>query len=198
MGRIARTDLLYNDCFAHVFSRSIARHFIFKGQNDFEEFRNLLKEAKQAGEFSIHHYCLMNTHFHMAVNIHNTERFSRALKELKRTYTYWFNKKYKRFGPLWRDRFKSMLIEDEEYLYACGQYIENNPVKAGMVKSSEEWLYSSSRFYQLGKVDDLVDCYQHGEMPMDVDINESPMFEKGSGIGSKLFKVLLRQEVGIG
>ena len=39
---------------------------------------------------------------------------------------------------------KSLLIEGERYLFACGQYIENNPVKAKMVKKANDWLYSSS------------------------------------------------------
>jgi len=198
MGRIARTDLLYNDCFAHVFSRSIAKHFIFKEKNDFDEFKDLLLLAKQKGKFLIHHYCLMNTHFHMAVNIKDSGLFSGALKELKRTYTYWFNKKYRRYGPLWRDRFKSMLIEDEDYMYACGIYIENNPVKAGMVKSGEDWPYSSAKFYRLGMKDGLTDNYNHDELPLDIDPCEKDEFEKGSGIGSRLFKILLKQEVGVG
>ena len=68
----------------------------------------------------------MNTHFHLAVKISSIDKFSQALHYMKRDYTYWHNKKYKKVGPLWRERFKSLLIEDERYMYACGLYIEGN------------------------------------------------------------------------
>ena len=48
-------------------------------------------------------------------------------------------------------RYKSLLIENENYLYACGQYVENNPVKAGLVNQVKDWEYSSGGYYIDGK-----------------------------------------------
>ncbi len=198
MGRIARTELLYDGCYTHIFSRSLTRIRIFKDESDFNQFKRLLTGVKEKAKFLIYHYCLMNTHFHMVIELGEVEAFSNALKELKRTYTYLFNGKYKRVGPLWRERFKSMLIEDESYLSACGFYVEMNPVKAGMVKACEEWKYSSSRHYELGKKDDLIDEYEREPMPADIDIDDDSTFTKGCGIGSRLFNILLRQQLGTG
>lgn len=148
MGRLGRHQILYDGCFAHIFSRSFEGRFIFKSSLDFETFQALILSEKKRFGFLIHHYCLMNTHFHLAASIPNLEGFSQGMANVKREYTKWFNRTYRRTGPLWRERFRSMLIENHSYLYACGLYIENNPVKAGLVEKSTDWTYSSSRFYE--------------------------------------------------
>ena len=81
------------------------------------------------------------------VAIPDVQDFSRAVQKLKSQYICRFHSKYKISGPVWRERYQSLLIEDERYLYACGQYIEDNPVKAGMVSVSRNWKYSSSAYY---------------------------------------------------
>jgi len=69
MARKARSEILYDRSYAHVFSRSIEKRKIFKQSNDFEEFRRLLLQQKKEKLFNIFHYCLMQTHFHMAVGV---------------------------------------------------------------------------------------------------------------------------------
>jgi hypothetical protein len=133
----------------------------------------------------------------MAVAINDVEAFSEGLRVLKRDYTYWYNNKYNRRGPLWRERFKSMLIEDERYLYICGRYIEYNPVKSGLVRNPCDWDYSSSRYYELGEKDNLIDQYDCPDNVSVAELQDEKCFTRGIGIGSKQFNILLRQEVGI-
>jgi len=172
----------------HVFSRSIAKQKVFKTSEDFESFKKLLTEKKSENCFKIFHYCIMNTHFHLAAKIIILGNFSKALQQIKWHYTRYFNRKHKRWGPLWRERFRSMLIENEEYLYACGQYIELNPVKARMVKTQDQWQYSSARHYSRKQQDPLIDAYETTALPQDLDLDDSNEFERGSVIGSGLFK----------
>ena len=193
MARIPRKLILYDGCYAHVFSRSIEKRRIFETKDDFEFFKNLLFEVKETYQFRLHHYCLLNTHFHLVVMIETTEAFSKALQLIKKKYTHWYNVNHKRFGPLWRDRFKSLLIEDEAYLYACGLYIERNPVKAGLVSKAEDWEYSSSAYYFLGKEDPIVEGYDLPTLPKDFDINDTNHFIRGIGIGRPLFKLYLKE-----
>lgn len=74
-------------------------------------------------------------------------------------YTQWMRKKYRWRGPLWRERYKSLPIEDETYLAACGLYVECNPVRAGLCEDPAEYPYSSARKYFRGVADDLLDDY---------------------------------------
>jgi len=62
-------------------------------------------------------------------------------------YAIYFNKKYKRSGHLWQGRFKSWYVTDEAYLYTLMLYIEQNPLKANMVKDIKEYPYSSYHYF---------------------------------------------------
>lgn len=194
MGRLSRTEILHDNAFLHVISRSFDGKWVFQDDEDFQQFKYLLKQAKETHQFLVHHYCLMNTHFHLAVSISSSFSFIQGIKELKVSYSKYFNKKHKRKGPLWRDRFKSLLIEDEAYLYACGLYIENNPVSANMVEKAEDWPHSSSAYYLLAKDDSLIDSYDQRNIPKNIDIHNEHFFTKGHGIGSEIFKIQLEDK----
>ena len=143
--RIARTDLLYGGCYVHVISRSIRELKIFKDNEDFELFKKLWLIEKRKSGFRVFHYCFMQTHFHMAAEVPEVHKFWLSLARVKSRYASTFHAKYRLSGPMWRERYKSLLIENEGYLLACGRYIEDNPVKAGLVKRGEDWQFSSYR-----------------------------------------------------
>lgn len=195
MGRIARGSVLYDGCYAHVFTRAIEKRRVLKGEEDFKKLKRLIKQSKKKYKFCVHHYCLMSTHFHLVVRMENVGEFSKAMGFIKKTYSEWYNVKNKRFGPMWRDRYKSLLIEDENYLYACGLYVEQNPVKAGMVNEAAEWKHSSSRYYQVGGEDELVNGYELPELPDDVDLTRDGDFTRGLGVGSGYFKYQLKGKI---
>ncbi|MCB9747819.1 MAG: transposase [Candidatus Omnitrophica bacterium] len=188
MARVSRNELLYKDCYAHVISRSIRKMKIFNDEEDFIQFKYLLLQAKKIGQFRVYHYCAMQTHFHLAVQMGDVSLFANAIRDLKRSYVYWFHTKYKISGPIWRERYRSLLIEDENYLYTCGLYIENNPVKAGLVQQSDQWAHSSSRYYIRGSNDVLVDEYERDVCKMSDIMLDEEDFEKGSVIGSSFFR----------
>jgi len=195
MGRRARREILFNGCFAHILSRSFDKQWIYEDAKDFEVFKTLLLESKKKFGFLIHHYCLMHTHFHLLVSIPDLRRFSLALQWLKRQYTVQYNRRHKRTGPIWRERFKSQLIEDETYLYACGRYIEENPVKASLVPRPEDWSHSSAAHYRLGSKDPLIDPYEFDPQTNALPRVDQEMLERGEAIGSELF--LLHLEEGL-
>ncbi len=196
MARLSRNQILYDGCYSHVISRSIRKMEIFRDEEDFKDFLDALLRAKRESGFKIYHYCLMHTHFHLAVEIPDVQDFSRAVQKLKSQYICRFHSKYKISGPVWRERYQSLLIEDERYLYACGQYIEDNPVKAGMVSVSRNWKYSSSAYYSSGCKDEIVDGYgvnNNPAIPSDVDMEDATFFENGVGIGSGYFRLQLNK-----
>jgi REP element-mobilizing transposase RayT len=69
---------------------------------------------------------------------------SRFVQDLKQEYSRWFNKKHKRTGYLWGDRFRGVLISHGRAQLACAAYVEMNPVRAGVVKEPEQYPWSSS------------------------------------------------------
>ena len=90
----------------------------------------------------IYAYCLMDNHVHLLLHEEGTD-IARLMKRINVSFVYYFNKKYKRVGHLFQDRFKSENVDSEDYLLAAVRYIHNNPVKAGIVNSPEKYLWSS-------------------------------------------------------
>jgi putative transposase len=84
------------------------------------------------------------------------EGLSKMMQSLGRMYVRYFNKQYQRTGTLWEGRFKSSIVETENYLLRCYRYIELNPVRAGMVSDPAEYKWSSYQCNALGKQSDLL------------------------------------------
>ena len=97
-------------------------------------------------DITIHNYCLMSNHYHLLIEIIN-KNLSKFMRQLNMNYAIYFNKKYKRVGHLWQGRFKSWYVTDEAYLYTLMCYIEQNPLRAGIVTSLERYPYSSYRYF---------------------------------------------------
>jgi len=194
MARKTRSEILYDGCFAHVFSRALEKHLIFETEEDFRFFKSLLGRTKAKYDYRIYHYCLMNTHFHLAVSLASVKAFSRALHEIKQGYARWVHKKQKSEGPIWWGRFRSQLIENEAYLSTCGLYIETNPIKAGMVQNPEEWPHSSSRHYFQGLPDPLVDSYER-PLSISAGVQQNLDFVNGDILGSELFRLQIQERL---
>ena len=148
--------------FYHVFSRSTNGNWVLKDDEDFCHFRKLECQAKRQFPLKLFHYALMDTHFHFVLQTPGKEELSKHIAYVKWHYTQWVRKRYGWKGPLWRERFRSLIIEDESYLAACGNYVEYNPVQAGICKEPGEYPYSSYRKYHLGEQDPLLDEYESG------------------------------------
>jgi len=141
----------------------------------------------------------MNTHFHLIIQASSHEILSQHIAYLKWHYTMWMRKRYKWKGPLWRERYKSLPIENEDYLYTCGTYIEYNPVRAGICTDPTDYPYSSYRKYHLGITDTLIDNYeaktdskQSFNLDYSADITRH-VFSLAPAIGSPIFIEIYKQ-----
>jgi len=82
---------------------------------------------------------------------------SKYMQELKQTFSRYFNKKYKRRGTLWGERFKSVLVEKGETLVNCLAYVDLNPVRAGLVTRPEDYRWSALGYHlQTGNRDNFL------------------------------------------
>ena len=98
----------------------------------------------------------MDNHVHLLATPERGDALSLAMQALGRRYVRWFNRRHGRTGTLWEGRFRSSLVEADRYLLACQRYIEANPVRAGLVASAGDWLWSSHRHHVGWTVDPLV------------------------------------------
>ena len=97
-------------------------------------------------------YCLMPTHIHFILKQLQEKGISRFMSFIQNSYTRYFNTRYKRKGPLWEGRFKSVLVKDDAQFTHLTRYLHLNPTSSGLVENPEDWKYSSYKEY-LGLVD---------------------------------------------
>jgi len=126
--------------------RGNERKNIFHDEDDKLRFIETLYEKKKENRFFLHAFCLMDNHIHLMLS-EGIEDVAKAMKRISVSYVYYFNKKYKRVGHLFQDRFRSETVDDDSYILALARYIHQNPVKAGMVKSVGEYKWSSYSCY---------------------------------------------------
>lgn len=150
--RLIRNNICY-----HIVNRGNQKQRIFLENSDFEEFLKLLKHYKRKFTFNLFGYCLMPNHIHLIIEPREGNQLSKFMQGLSQTYTIWFNKKYIKVGRLWQGRFKSKLIQKDQYLVDCIYYIETNPVRAGLVGSPANYFWSSYKERVLNSTNGLLD-----------------------------------------
>lgn len=135
----------------HVIQRGNDRHVCFASEEDFVAYAHWLGEFSRKYRVAIHAWVFMTNHVHLLVTPKTNDGISKMMQSLGRHYVRYFNYTYKRTGTLWEGRFKSCVINAEDYLLKCQRYIELNPVRAGMVDSPDEYTWSSYHANGLGK-----------------------------------------------
>lgn len=133
--------------FHHIMSQGINKEYIFKDDNLKDKYRNILKDKKQQNNVNIIAYCIMDNHVHLLVNIQKIEEMCKFMQQVNTTYAKFYNKFYNRVGYVFRNRYLSKPILDEEHLKRCVVYIHRNPVVAKMVKKEDEYKFSSYNEY---------------------------------------------------
>lgn len=132
----------------HVTARGIAKRTIFERREDHRMFLSLVAREVRRGEIEVHAYSLMQTHLHMLVRSPRA-RLSAAMARILREYARWFNRRRKRDGGLFKERFKSKRVESDAYRSILVRYIDDNPVKAKMAPFAAAYPFGSASIYAL-------------------------------------------------
>lgn len=130
MPRQARID--YIGALHHVIVRGIEEKYIFKEEYDKKELYTRLKELLEKSNLQIYAWSIMSNHFHLAIQTGKTT-LSEFMRQLLTGYAINYNKKHKRKGYLFQNRYKSILCDADEYLLPLIRYVHLNPVKARMI-----------------------------------------------------------------
>lgn len=154
--------------FLHVMCRGNNRRKLFLHSRDFKLYYLLLKKLKDEESIEIFHYCIMPNHVHLLAGVRENSNLSKFMKRLNLKYFYCYRKKHNYTGHLWQGRFKSKLVEKDEYFIQCGKYIELNPVRANIVKLPGDYPFSSYHYYGLGVKDALIT-----DDPLYVDLGDT-------------------------
>lgn len=137
----------------HIMIRSISEVLLFKSDDDKIEYMKILSNVQNMYMFKVYGYCLMNNHGHFIIDTYGAD-ISKIMHKINFKYAIYYNKKYKRHGHLFQDRFKSKLVSDLKYLYSLSLYIHSNPLDIEEYKNRiEKYKFSSLNAY-LGNCED--------------------------------------------
>ena len=151
----------------HITQRGVRSMNIFFKHEDYEYYKELLFTQCKLHDLKIISYCLMTNHVHIIAIPKHKESLSKAIGETHRLYTRKINFEQKVKGHLFQERFYSTPLDEEHFLYAL-RYVEQNPVKAFMVKYPWDYKYSSAKYrLNLVKEDKLLSNYE----PIDNIVN---------------------------
>ena len=132
--------------FYHVILRGNAGQPVFLADVDYYRFFLLLQEGTCRFGYRVHAFCCMTNHIHLVLQVGDIH-LSRGMQNLSFRYTRWINWREQRTGHLFQGRYKAVLVDGDSYLLELLRYIHLNPVRAGIVETSEEYPWSSHRAY---------------------------------------------------
>ncbi len=138
MPRQARL-IIDNACY-HIITRGNQKQTVFKDYDDFNAYLELLSKYKKRYDSKIYGWCLMNNHIHLVIE---SDKLSKVMHGINLSYAQYFSYKYRTIGHFWQDRYKSFVIQKDEYIINCITYIEYNPVRAKIVSRPEDYTWSS-------------------------------------------------------
>lgn len=157
MPRIPRQ--LLKAYFYHIITQGINKEYIFNNEKYIKKYIELLYK-KKIGTISIIAYCIMNNHSHLLIYSEKIEDLSLYMHNVNTAFAKYYNTEMERVGYVFRDRYKSESIDNISYLIKCINYIHNNPVKAGIVKTCDEYKYSSYKEFltdrKIKKIEEIV------------------------------------------
>ena len=141
MARLPRLSIA--GCPQHIIQRGNNRQACFFAEQDYKVYLDKLKDSAIKHNVSIHAFVLMTNHVHILMTANSTDGISQVMQNLGRYYVRYINQTYQRTGTLWEGRFKSTLVDTENYLLSLYRYIELNPVRAGIVEHPAAYPWSS-------------------------------------------------------
>ncbi len=130
----------------HVMLRGNDKQPIFFSEGDKSRMCLLMQQGVERFGHTIEAFCFMSNHIHLAIQVADIS-ISRIMQHLAFRYTRHINRKYKRVGHLFQGRFKSILVDDEDYHKELIRYIHLNPVRAKLVTHPQQYAWSSHRAY---------------------------------------------------
>lgn len=158
------------DSYYHVYNRGVAKQPIFLDDQDYKTFLSYLKLyltlpnlqgptlkvppsrilKNYFEKIKLLAYCLMLNHFHLFLFQKDMSGITNFMRSLITKYSIYFNKKYKRVGPVFQGNYKAVLVKTENQFIYLSKYIHRNPLSLPTRLDLEGYKYSSYQNY-LGK-----------------------------------------------
>jgi REP element-mobilizing transposase RayT len=149
--RLFAPGLLY-----HVIVRGNQKRKAFLDGADYQTYLERLGRYRRRYGYTIHAYCLMPNHIHLLLES-SAQPLAKFMQGLQQSYSQYFNLRHRKAGHVFQGRYKAIVCQKDAYLLDLIRYIHLNPVRSGIVKDAERYLYSGAKSYLDGKPTDMID-----------------------------------------
>ncbi len=129
----------------HVINRANGRATIFQSEEDYRFFENLLFSSLQEHNALCMAYIVMPNHWHLLIKTYADGELSRVMRKITQVHTQQMHIKKKSVGSghLYQGRYKSFVIDTDNYFVGAVKYIERNAVRAKLCERVEDWRWGS-------------------------------------------------------
>jgi len=138
----------------HVTQRGNNKSTVFFDDEDKANYLEILRKMAKKHDFDIWAYCLMDNHVHLLAVPQSKDSLSKGIGSTNLIYTQYLNRKRGSSGRIWQNRFFSCIVQNDFHLWAVAVYIENNPVKGGLVEEAPDYKWSSAKAHFYGDADE--------------------------------------------
>jgi REP element-mobilizing transposase RayT len=139
--RMRKLRMLQAGATYHVIVQVNRGTFDIKSKADKDLLREVIAKVMGRHPFTLVNFCFMNNHLHLFIKPEADTSLSMLMCVLLSTYTKRWNKRHVKKGHLWRARFSSRIVTDEDDFLNVMKFIDNTPVKARIVSDAREWRY---------------------------------------------------------
>ena len=136
----------YPNAWYHVMNRARRGQVAFPLKQDKLAFIYLLKETSEMFNLNVAAWCLMENHYHLLVQTPEAN-LARCMRHINGVFTQKYNFRHECDGSLFRGRYKSILVDADNYLLQLVRYIHRNPLRAGLVEMLNQYDWSSHKAY---------------------------------------------------
>ena len=148
----------------HIYNRGNGRQKVFRTEEDYQFFVELMAKAKQIHPVKIFAYCLMPNHFHVVLQPEEAGELSRWVHWLLTSHVHHHHLIHKTEGHLWQGRFRAFIVQEDAHFLSVMRFVEGNPVRKGLVESADQWPWSSHG-ETIGKKERRIVCPCPVELP---------------------------------
>jgi putative transposase len=144
MPRASRGGEIY-----HVLNRACRRDRVFHTPSDYAAFMSIVRSAMEHCPMRLLAWCVMPNHWHFILWPRNDGDLSKFIRWITLTHTQRLHvfRETTGTGPIYQGRFKSFLIQDNDYLLTACRYVERNALRAKLVRKAEHWSWGSLRHH---------------------------------------------------
>ena len=129
----------------HVLNRGVGRMRLFNKDQDYEAFEKIIAKTLLSCPMRICSYCLMPNHWHFVLWPQRNGDLAAFMQKLTVTHVRNWQENRRRVGSghVYQGRYKSFPIETDDYFYQVMRYVERNALRAKLVRSADQWRWSS-------------------------------------------------------